>query len=145
MRYIFTFLTLFLFFNCSAQKYVLLDKTMAQPAFFSNKITISEKYKDFFPVEKKELHKFIKALEQIYKRLSENKISGKAIDYHVGCTEFTGKAFPLAVGERLDYVLTSTCDNMKVTMHLVDAKFDNADNAYFLKAWIKYIKTEIKK
>lgn len=118
---------------------------MAQPAFFSDKITVSEKYKSFFPVEKKELPAFLKALEEIYERLSTKKITGKAKEYRIGCTEFSGKVFPLAAGERLDYVLVSTCDDIKVTMHLVDAKLNNSDNAYFLNAWIKYIKSTEKK
>jgi hypothetical protein len=62
----------------------------------------------------------------------------------MGCTEFRGTAFPLATGERLDYMLISTCDDIRVSMHLVDAKINNENNAYFVKTWIKYIRSALK-
>lgn len=144
MKYIFIFL-----FTCAAnlshaQKYILLDKSISQPAFYSNTISVSEKFKGFFPVEKKDLAKFLLALEEIAQRLSSKKITGAPKQYVIGCTEFIGRAFPLAFGERLDYVLTSTCGEIKVSMHLVDAKLDNENNAYFVNTWIKYIKNAIK-
>lgn len=144
MKYIFIFLFICTANQSDAQKYILLDKAMSQPAFYSNRISVSEKFKGFFPVEKKELPKFIQALEQIAKRLSSKKITGKAVQYQIGCTKFTGDAFPLANGERLDYVLTSFCDGIKVSMHLVDARINNENNAYFVNTWIKYIKNTIK-
>jgi hypothetical protein len=144
MKYIFIFI-----FLCSAnfaesQRYILLDKTMSQPAFFSNNVSVSEKFKGFFPVEKKDVGKFIEALQEIAKRLSSKKITGKPKQYKIGCTEITGEAFPLASGEKLDYMLTSTCGDMKVSMHLVDAKLDNANNEYFVNTWIKYIQNALK-
>jgi hypothetical protein len=42
-------------------------------------------------------------------------------------------------------VLTSTCDGIKVSMHLVDAKINNENNAYFVNTWIKYIKNTLKR
>ncbi len=56
-----------------------------------------------------------------------------------------GKSFSAHYGRRIDYVLTSNCDGVKVTMHLCDAKLSNANNAYFVKTWIKYIRSTIKK
>ena len=141
MKQLYTILLIIAALPCAAQKYILLDKTMAQPAILTNKITVSGKYKNFFPVEKKDLPAFIKALEEISERLSSKKITGKAKEYRIGCTQFSARVFPLETGERLDYVLVSTCDDIKVPMHLVDAKLDNANNAYFLNAWIKYIKS----
>jgi hypothetical protein len=141
MKHIFTIIFICAVLPCAAQKYILLDKTMAEPMVMTNKITIAEKYKNFFPIEKKDISVFIKTLEEISERLSSKKITGKAKDYQIGCTEFLGRVFPLESGERLDYVLISTCDDIKVPMHLVDAKLDNANNAYFVNAWIKYIKS----
>jgi hypothetical protein len=144
MKYIFIFLLL-CFANASqSQRYILLDKTMSQPAFFSNNVSVSEKFKGFFPVEKKDIGKFLEALEETAQRLSSKKITGKPKQYKIGCTEFTGEAFPLASGERLDYQLTSTCGDVKVSMHLVDAKLGNLNNEYFVKTWIKYIKNALK-
>jgi hypothetical protein len=145
MKCIFIFLFICAANQSQAQKYILLDKAMSQPAFYTNQISVSEKSKGFFPVEKKELPKFIQALEEIAKRLSSKKIEGKAKQYQIGCIKFTGDAFPLASGERLDYVLTSTCDGIKVSMHLVDAKINNENNAYFVNTWIKYIKNTLKR
>lgn len=128
----------------NAQKYILLDKAISQPAFYSNKISVSEKYKGFFPVEKKDLGKFIAALEEISKKLSAKKFAGKAKEYQIGCVKFVGLVVLLASGDRLDYVITSTCDNIKITMHLCDAKISNENNAYFINTWIKYIKEAMK-
>ncbi len=144
MKYIFIFLFICAATRSDAQKYILLDKAMAQPAFYSDQLSVSEKFKGFFPVEKKELGKFIAALEEIATRLSSKKISGEAKQYQIGCTKFKGDAFPLARGERLDYVLTSNCDGVKVSMHLVDARINNENNAYFVNTWIKYIKNAVK-
>lgn len=144
MKYIFIFLFICAASQSQAQKYILLDKAMLHPAFYSNQISASEKFKGFFPVEKKELPKFMATLEEISDRLSSKKISGKARQYEIGCIKFAGEAFPLAEGERLDYVLTSTCDGIKVSMHLVDARINTENNAYFVNTWIKYIKNTVK-
>jgi hypothetical protein len=144
MKYIFI-----LIFVCAAnashaQKYILLDKAISQPAFYSNTIPVSGKFKGYFPLEKKDIPKFLSALEEIAQRLSSKKIIGTPKQYVIGCAEFIGHAFPLASGERLDYVLTSSCADIKVSMHLVDAKLGNENNAYFVNTWIKYIKNAIK-
>lgn len=144
MKYIFILLFTFTAFKGNAQKYILLDKAISQPPFYSNTISFSEKFKGFFPVENKEIGKFISALEEISKRLSAKKLSGKAKQYQIGCVRFDGVEIPLASGDRLDYVLTSTCDNVRITMHLSDAKFDNENNAYFINTWIKYIRSSLK-
>ena len=144
MKYLFIFLFVCHINPGKGQKYILLDKTFSQPAFYSNTVSVSEKYKGFFPVEKKDIRKFLEALQEIAERLSAKKITGKAKNYQIGCTEFKGVAFPLASGERLDYMLISTCDAIKVSMHLVDAKFNNENNAYFVKTWITYIQNAIK-
>lgn len=140
MKYILVLVIICSSFQGHAQKYILLDKAISQPAFYSNTILVSEKYKGFFPIEKKDISKFLNALEEIVQRLSSKKITGKAKNYKFGCTELNGVAFPLASGERLDYVLTSTCENLPITMHLCDAKLSNEDNAYYINTWIKYIK-----
>jgi hypothetical protein len=144
MKYIFIFLFISAANQSEAQKYILLDKAMSQPAFYSNQLSVLEKFKGFFPVEEKELPKFIEVLEEIAKRLSSKEITGKATQYQMGCTKFTGGAFPLARGERLDYVITSNCDGVKISMHLVDAKINNENNAYFVNTWLKYIKNAVK-
>lgn len=140
MKYILVIIFICAAHQSPAQKYVLLDKAISQPAFYSNQILVSEKYRGFFPVEVQYLSKFVEALKEIAHRLSSGKITGKAKNYQFGCAELNGVAFPLASGERLDYVLTSTCDNIRISMHLCDAKLSNEDNAYFINTWIKYIK-----
>ncbi len=127
-----------------SQKYVLLDEAISQPAIYTNHLNEAEKYKKFFPVPVKDIPQFLKVLQEIANRLGKNKVTGPAKNYKVGCAQFTGKVFPLASGERIDYVLTSNCDGLKVTMHLVDAKLSNADNAYFVNTWIKYIRSTVK-
>jgi|SRR6185312_1916415 len=147
MKYlIFTSFLFFGTFKSNAQKYVLLDKTMSQPAFYTNQLSIIEKYKGFLPVESKDIQKFIEALQEISKRLSSKKNVGKAKQYQVGCDKFEGIVIPFASENRLDYVITSNCDGLKVSMHLSDAKLSNENNAYFINTWIGYIKnTALKK
>lgn len=147
MKYlIFTSFLFFGAFKSNAQKYVLLDKTMSQPAFYTDQLSTIEKYKGFLPVESKEIEKFIEVLQEISKRLSSKKITGKAKQYQVGCDKFEGVVIPLGSENRLDYVINSNCDRLRVSMHLCDAKLSNENNAYFINTWISYIKnTALKK
>ena len=77
-------------------------------------------------------------------KLSSKKPLGDAKQYEIGCAKFSGITVRLAAEERLDYVLTSNCDNVKISMHLCDAKISNASNSYFIKTWIKYIQSYVK-
>lgn len=144
MKYLFIVFFISAAFVTKAQKYVLLDESISQPAIYTNHLSEMEKYKNFFPIEVKDVPQFVNVLQQIVQRLNENKLTNEIRNYKVGCAQFTGKAFPLATGERIDYVLTSTCDGKKVTMHLCDAKLSNTNNAYFVETWIKYIRSNAK-
>ena len=144
MKYIFIILFFFAASQCKAQKYILLDEALSRPAIYTNHLTEMGKYKNSFPVELKDIPQFLSVLEKIEKRLSETKIKSKLINYKVGCSEFTGTLFMLANGERIDYIITSTCEGLKIKMHLCDAKISNADNGYFISTWIKYIKSNLK-
>ena len=142
----FLMICLFILFGAvkiDAQKYILLDKEMSQAAFYTNDLSVTEKYKGFFPVEAKNIEKFIDVLQEISQTLSSNNIMEEAKQYQVGCDKFKGIVVHLASGNRLDYVLTSNCGRMKVTMHLSDAKLTNGNNAYFINAWISYTKNAL--
>jgi hypothetical protein len=128
----------------SAQKYVLLDTRIIQPATYSTTITSDDKFNGFFPVEKKNIKPFIKALEEIVKELSSTEALKSVQQFEIGCVKFAGVAVPMAKENRLDYVITSSCDNVKISMHLCDAKISNRSNIYFINTWIKYIKTSVK-
>jgi hypothetical protein len=127
-----------------AQKYMLLDQHIAQPAKYANEITSADKFNEFFPVEKKLIPEFLKALKEIENKLTSPPPFGKIKDYKIGCTEFTGRVIMLATGERIDYVITSVCDNVRIFMHLSDAKLSNKNNAFFIKTWIKYIESNVR-
>ncbi len=131
--------TLF-FISTNAQKYALLDKSLATPVTYSDHVTSADKVKKLFPVEKKYLPQFIKTIEEISKKLTAKGPKGKAKQYQVGCIKFTGLTVSLASEERFDYVITSDCDNLKISMHLSDAKYSNVNNAFFINTWIRYIK-----
>jgi len=142
-----TLLLLFLFSFAAvtkAQKYVLLDQHMAEPVKYSNTITSTDKFNDLFPVEKKLVPEFLKALEEIENKLSSKPPFGKIKDYEIGCIRFTGRAIMLAAGERIDYVITSSCEDVRISMHLSDAKLSNKGNSFFIKTWIQYIKSYVK-
>ncbi|MDQ2718739.1 MAG: hypothetical protein M3Z26_03085 [Bacteroidota bacterium] len=144
MKYFFLITLMFGTSVIYAQKYVLLDKHIAQPITYTNTITPTDKLNDLFPVEKKSLGHFVKALKEIAEKLAKNGHLGEAKQYEIGCTKFTGLTVPLARGDRLDYVITSICNNVKISMHLSDAKITNASNAYFINTWIKYIESSMK-
>ena len=142
-----TLLLLFLFSFAAvtkAQKYVLLDQHMAEPVKYSNTITSADKFNDLFPVEKKLVPEFLRALEEIENKLSSKPPFGKIKDYEIGCIRFTGRAIMLAAGERIDYVITSSCEDVRISMHLSDAKLSNKGNAFFIKTWIQYIRSYVK-
>ena len=144
MKYFLLFILFTGMQQISAQKYVLLDKRIYKPVTYANTITSADKFNGFFPVEKKNLKQFVKILDEIEKKLSGGVHLGEAMQYEIGCTKFSGLTFPSATGDRLDYVLTSNCDNVVISMHLSDAKLSNHSNAFFIKTWIKYIKSFMK-
>ncbi|HEY8658930.1 MAG TPA: hypothetical protein VIL78_07820 [Hanamia sp.] len=144
MKFIFLLIFLLGVHGIKAQKYVLLDKHMAQPVIYSNTVTVTDNFNGLFPVEKKNLKQFINALEEIVKKLSAPGPLRQIKQYEIGCIKFRGLTVSQSNEERLDYVLTSTCDNIKISMHLSDSKTSNANNAFFIKTWIKYIKSSIK-
>ncbi|MEO8569800.1 MAG: hypothetical protein ABI419_11705 [Ginsengibacter sp.] len=139
MKYfVLIFFSLFLV-KSQAQRYALLDKRLAQPIVYTDHVTQTDKFNGFFPVERAQIPRFLKALEEISNKLSTKGPLGNAKQYQIGCTKFTGLTVSLAAGDRLDYVITSNCGDIKVSMHLSDAKISNANNAFFIKTWIKYI------
>lgn len=129
----------FFFIGAKAQKYALLDQRLAKPVTYSDHVTQNDKFSGLFPVEKKLLPQFISALQEIAQELSDERLIGKPKQYRIGCTTFKGLTVPSASGERLDYVITSRCDNVVISMHLSDANTSNPGNAFFIKTWIKYI------
>ena len=131
-------------YSVQGQKFALLDKRLAQPIKYTEHVSQKDKFDGLFPVETKSLSQFLSALEEISDKLGIKGSLGKVKQYKIGCTKFTGLAVSLASGERLDYVITSECGDIKVSMHLSDAKISNANNAFFINTWIKYIKSSMK-
>ena len=125
--------------NVKAQKYALLDKDLAQPITFTDTETPTDKFNGLFPVEKEMLPQFTNALHEIETKLSSTSPLSKAKQYEFGCIKFTGIIVPLASEIRMDYLLTCSCDNVKISMHICDAKISNGSNIFFIKTWIKYI------
>ncbi len=58
---------------CSAQKYVLIDKTMSLPVTYSNTITAEDNLKGYFPVEKIKIHEFINEIDKIARLLTDRQ------------------------------------------------------------------------
>jgi hypothetical protein len=128
-----------------SQKYVLLDKQMSQPVSYTDKVTMEHSYKNLFPVEREKIHQFVAELEKLGADLGNpKKPLPETFDFNVGKTQFRGLKVGLAKENRMDIVLTTDCDGIKVPMHLSDAKISNANNAYFINTWVKYIKSAIK-
>lgn len=143
MKHSLPFFLLLISAFCYSQKYVLIDKKMSQPISYTNTVTLEHSYKNLFAVEKDKIHQFIIQLERIVAMLT-GKARHATFDINVGKTRFVSLKIPLTTEERLDVVLTTDCDGTKVSMHLSDAKISNANNAFFINTWIKYIKSYVK-
>lgn len=141
MKHILLISLLILSIAARGQKYALLDETLVQPVKYTNVITSADKFNNFFPIEKKVLPEFIKALKDIDRKLASGNY-GKLQQYEMGCVKFTGGLVFLPEGQRMDYVITSSCNNIKISMHLCNPKKSNSSNAFFIKTWIKYIENK---
>jgi hypothetical protein len=130
---------------CFAQKYALIDKQMSLPIIYANTLTVQDHYKGYFPIEKEKLNEFVTEIEKIAKLINDKKgPKPEALDFNVGHTTFHGLRVPLATEERMDIVLTTDYGALKTTMHLSDAKITNAQNAFFINTWLKYLHSYIK-
>jgi hypothetical protein len=128
-----------------SQKYVIIDKRISSLLSYTNAITLEHNHKNLFPVENTELRRFISELEKIAKFLTDTKkLKPQAFDYNIGKTRFVGLKVSLLKEERLDVVISTDCDGMKIFMHVSDSKTTNAKNAYFINTWVKYIKSNLK-
>jgi hypothetical protein len=128
-----------------SQKYVLLDKQMTEPLSYSNSYNTIHSYKNLFPVERENLKQFISELEKLSSKLSDTKKPlPETFNFNVGKTRFFGLRVPNKKENRMDVVLTTDCEGSKISMHISDAKNSNANNAYFINTWIKYIKSSKK-
>ena len=141
MKIAITFLFSLICMSAVAQKFALIDESMARPITYTDQVTVSDR--GMIPVEKERLPEFIKALEEISARLSAKQKMGNPKEYKIGCTRFTGTSINLLRGDRLDYVIQSDCGPTPVTMHLSNSKRSNTSNAYFINTWIKYIRSSL--
>jgi hypothetical protein len=144
MKYTLALFLLLSAFAVKAQKYALLDQQFIHAVTYTDVITSSDKFNNLFPVETKMLPEFIKALKEIAERLTSKKPFDNLRQYEVGCIRFTGNMITLSTGPRTDYVITSTCGNVRISMHLCTARETNSTNAFFVKTWIQYIENNLK-
>ena len=136
---------IFLSSVCSAQKYVLIDKTMILPVTYSNTITPEDNFKGYFPVEKIKIDEFINEIDKIARLLADNNTKKpEGFNFNIGSTTFNGLKVPLAKEERLDVTLTTDYGTTQISMHLSDPKISNASNAYFINTWLKYLRSHLK-
>lgn len=142
-----TLLLLFILLSSvlSAQKLLLIDKKLTLPLKYTNSFTTQDKLNGYFPVEYGSKIKFIDEVEKILKLL-QTKAAKKPETYivDVGATSFKGMRIPLSEEERMDIIMSTSIDGSKTTMHLCDAKLSNANNAFFITTWLKYIKDNLK-
>jgi hypothetical protein len=117
---------------------------MIAPAKYSNTFTTLDRKIGYFPVEKKTLNAFILALKEISKEVSSKSRLKSVKQYQIGCVKFEGQLIPLDKGDKLNYMLTSTCAGTITQLHLVDLKIGKESNLYFINTWIKYIQATLK-
>lgn len=140
-RYFLTTVLLFTTILATAQKYALLDKQMGHPVTFTNSVTAENTFAGFFPIEKNKLTEFAVALEKIAKQLTDAKKNPpEAFKFTLGTTTFTALKIALKDEDRLDVVLTANVGTVKSNFHLCDAKINNANNAFFVNTWARYIR-----
>jgi len=144
MKYFLSLALLLITSVCSAQKFALLDKKLTAPVTYTNIVTIQDDYNGFFAVEKSTLNAFVSELEKIAKQLNGKGGKPESFNYSIGSTKFIGLKVHEPTEERLDVVLITDCGSTKTTIHLSDAKTNNANNAFFINTWIKYIRSYLK-
>ena len=127
------------------KKYALLDKSMMKPVTYTTHYTTLDKNEGLFPIEKKHLNEFVKVLEIIAADLENPNRLKQARQFKIGCINFNGKLLALDRGDKLDYVISSTCAGFDVKVHLCDFNLTPENNLYFVKTWIKYIKASMPK
>ncbi len=128
----------------SAQKYALIDQTLSHPVRYVNTVSPQEVHQKLLPVERKFLPEFLKALETIKHDLETKMPSGHARNFHLGCTFISGKDIALGNETRINYVISSNCEEVNASFLLCDAKFKNKTNSFIVGTWIKYIKENLK-
>lgn len=141
MKPVYFFIFLFIGLQVSAQPYALLDKNMVMPAKYAKTFSPEDRAKGYFPVEKKDLPQFIATLKKISKDLAAKNRLSSVDNYQVGCVTFAGQLLNLDKGDKIDYIVTSTCAQTNTVLHLVDLKLTKETNLYFIRTWIKYIQT----
>ena len=144
MKSILLFVFIFISAHAFAQPYALLDKNMIAPAKYSTTFTTLDRKIGYFPVEKKSLAAFILALKEISKAVSSKTRLTSVKQYQIGCVKFQGELIPLDKGDKINYMLTSTCSGTITQMHLIDLKIGKESNIYFINTWIKYIESTLK-
>ncbi|HUS03120.1 MAG TPA: hypothetical protein VMY77_15385 [Chitinophagaceae bacterium] len=141
MKHLLTALFLLLTGFTYSQKYVLIDKSMTQPITYTNSVTLEHSYKKLFAVENDKINQFITEVEKIVALLRDKKkTKPQTLEFYVGKTKFSGLKVPSSGEERLDIVLSTDCNGIKLYMHLSDSKITNAKNAFFINTWVKYIR-----
>jgi len=128
-----------------SQKYVLIDKRISSPLSYTNSVTLEHSHKNLFPVENTQVRRFISELEKISEFLTDTKkLKSQAFDFSIGNTRFVGLKVSLLKEDRLDVVISTNCEGIRIFMHLSDSNISNARNAYFINTWVKYIKSYLK-
>ena len=98
-----------------SQMYVLIDKRISSPLSHTNAVTLEHNHKNLFPVENTQLRRFIFELEKISEFLTDTKqLEPQAFDFSIGNTRFVGLKVSLLKEERLDVVISTDCDGIKI-------------------------------
>lgn len=129
----------------NAQKYALIDQTLAQPVKFVNAVSSQEVHQKQLPVESKFLPELIKALERIKEDIDNKTPPVHARKFQLGCTHISGIAVAIGKEIRFNYVINSNCEEVNASFVLCDAKFKNKTNSFIVGTWIKYLKANLRK
>ncbi len=144
IKYLITCIIILSAIQLPAQKYALIDQSLAQPLKYAHTVTAKEIQDGFIPVESNHLPALIRALELIESDLKNNTQLNSAREFRLGCTIISGETMHQARENRYSYIIRSDCNQLNASYQLCNFKFKNATNAFIVKTWIKYIRAGIK-
>lgn len=134
---IFLMLTACCFCRAEAQRYVLIDQTLARPMRFTESISQKDILDQWFPVETKHLHEFQMGLSRIYNQLKKNHPAA-ALNEKMGCSAIQGTIVNVMNERRYSYTLQFNCDKVTASYLLCDTRLKNPTNAFIVSTWMKY-------
>lgn len=141
MKLFYIITLLFFTLHADAQRYILVDRKLKQPAQLVDEVSQDQLNKGFFPIERSALDSVVSKLETIRQRLL---IVGREkydeFIWKAGATTLHCTVVKWTYGDRLNVSLsTDVGGSGSPSYYIVTARKMNKENAAYLKKLLEYI------